>query len=337
MLMPRIFLPHIPQMLRDYYGMHTVEALRKLGDVNINPTEKVLEGEALIEAARGCDIIVADRQTPGPAKIFANSPDLVAFVRCAVDIRNIDVAAASKAGILVTQAGPGFVVAVAEMAIGFMIDLARTISACAEAYHHDKTRPIQTGRQLSGSTLGIIGYGAIGQHLARLGAMLGMTVLVTDPYKRIAELAIRQVEMHSLLQESDFVICLVVANEKTENLINAEAFAQMKRSAFFINLSRGNLVDEMALAQALDRKLIAGAALDVGRAQDQKPSLVLARRSDVIATPHIAALTPESVGYQTAETVQQVAEIIAGRVPNGAVNADSAYRLSRFREARAPR
>ena len=106
----------------------------------------------------------------------------------------------------------------------------------------------------------------------------------------------------------------------------------MKPSAFFINLSRGNLVDEAALARALDEGRIAGAALDVGRAPDQMPSSALARRADVIATPHAAGLTPQAVEHQAFDTVNQVAELLAGRIPPGAVNAEAASRLARLRK-----
>src|SRR5262249_56694519 len=115
-----------------------------------------------------------------------------------------------------------------------------------------------------------------------------------DPYKKVTRPMLKQVQLADLLGRSDFVVCLAIANEQTENLMNAEAFAQMMPSAYFINLSRGNLVDEAALARALDEKRISGAALDVGRAQDQMPSLALARRADVIATPHTAGLTPQA-------------------------------------------
>ena len=115
--------------------------------------------------------------------------------------------------------------------------------------------------------------------------------------------------------------------------MNAEAFAQMNPSAFFINLSRGNLVDEAALARALGKKHIAGAALDVGRAQDQMPSLTLARRADVIATPHTAGLTPDAAEHQAFDTVNQVKDLIAGRMPAGAVNPQAARRLIRLKRA----
>ena len=119
--MARIFLTHVPDMLANYYGPRAVAALEKLGEVRINRTGRVLTAETLAEAARGCEIVVSDRQTPGEAAFFAQAPDLVAFLRCAIDIRNIDVAAASAAGVLVTHATAGFVASVAEMALGFMV------------------------------------------------------------------------------------------------------------------------------------------------------------------------------------------------------------------------
>ncbi len=318
-------------MLNNYYGERALAALRALGDVRLNETGRVLDARALAQAARGCEIVVSDRQTPGPAEFFANAPDLIAFLRVAVDIRNIDVQAASAQGILVTHATPGFTAAVAEMAIGFMIDCGRQVTQAASAYHAGAVPQARMGRQLKGAALGIIGYGVIGEYLADLALAFGMTVLVADPYKKVVATGLAQVALADLLARSDFVVCLAIANEETENLMNAAAFAAMKPTAYFINLSRGNLVDEAALAAALAEKRIAGAALDVGRAPDQMPSPALARRADVIATPHSAGLTPEAAEHQAFDTVNQVAALIAGRMPAGAANAQAAHRLSRLK------
>ncbi len=330
--MPTVLLTHTPDMLANYYGERALAALRQLADVRLNDSGKVLDAGALAKAARGCAIIVSDRQTPGPAEFFAKAPDeTAAFLRVAVDIRNIDVAAASSKGIVVTHATPGFVASVAEMAVGFMIDCGRHITAATIDYRAGRDPEAHMGRQLSGATIGIVGYGVIGEHLARLGVAFGMTVLVSDPFKKVSEPGVRQASFEDVLAQSDFVVCLAIANEQTENLMNAAAFARMKPTAFFLNLSRGNLVDEGALTAALDQKRIAGAALDVGRAQDQKPSLALASRVDVIATPHTAGLTPDAAEHQAFDTVNQVKEILAGRMPPGAANANSAHRLSSFK------
>ena len=331
--MPTVLLTHTPDMLANYYGGRALASLRALCDIRLNDTGQVLDTAALARLAQGCEIVVSDRQTPAPAEFFAQAPaSLAAFLRVAVDIRNIDVAAASRIGVLVTHATPGFIASVAEQTVGFMVDLGRHVSDYTADYRAGRDPEARMGRQLAGATLGILGYGAIGEYLARLGVAFGMKVMVSDPFKTIGEPGITQGSFEDVVAASDFLVCLVVANEETENLMNAAAFARMKKTAFFINMSRGNLVDEKALEDALDRKLIAGAAMDVGRARDQKPPLFLARRADVIATPHTAGLTPDAAEHQAFDTVNQVRDLLAGKMPPGAANADAALRLSVFRK-----
>ena len=321
--MTKILLTHTPQARRQYYGERSLNSLQAVAKVVLHQGTDALDAAGLIDAARDVDIIVADRLTEGPGEIFARLPKLRAFVRCAVDIRNIDVDAASAAGVLVTQAGPGFIQSVAELAIGFMVDLSRGVSRASAEYHAGRKPAIVMGRQLAGSRLGIIGYGSIGRYLAGIAKVLGMEILVADPFATVDDAAIRHLPLEDLLDQSDFVVCLAVANEKTENLIGQAALARMQPHAFFINLSRGNLVDEAALTTALREKRIAGAAMDVGRALDQMPTPELAKLSNVIATPHIGGLTPPAIESQSLETVRQVGKIIAGEVPLGAVNAAS--------------
>jgi len=191
------------------------------------------------------------------------------------------------------------------------------ITSAAHLYHHNRVPPVRMGRELKGSTLGVIGYGAIGREVVRIGKTLGMRVLVNDPYVK----GIEQVPLDVLLGESDFVVPLAVATAETENLIDRNAFSKMKRGAYFINVSRGNLVDEAALEAALDSGRLAGCAMDVGRAPDQMPTPRLAARADVVATPHIGGLTLPAIEHQALETVAQAAEIVKGRAPKGAVNA----------------
>ena len=316
--MSRILLTHSPDTLRNYYGGRALAGLRALGEVILNLNEKPLEGESLIRAAADCDLVVSYRQSPGEAVIFESLPRLVAFLRCAIDIRNVDVAAASRAGVLVTQASAGFVTSVTELVVGFMIDLSRRMTAHAVSYHSGKIPQAVMGRELRGSTLGVIGHGAIGRELVRVAEALGMRVLICDPYAS----GVATVALEKLLSESDFVVPLAVASAETENLMNDVAFSKMKDGAFFINASRGNLVDEAALVRALDSGRIAGCALDVGRAPDQMPTPGLAARPDVIATPHTAGLTLPAIEHQSMETVAQAAQILEGRAPRGAVNAE---------------
>ena len=318
----KILLTHTPDFRRQYYGERSLKGLQALAQVKLNEADEVLDALALIEAARDVDIVVADRVTEGRGEIFPQLPRLRAFVRCAVDIRNIDVAAASAAGVLVTRASPGFVQAVAELAVGFMVDLSRGVSRATADYQAGRKPEVVMGRQLAGSRIGIIGYGSIGRYLAQLAKALGMEVMVADPFATIGDADIRHLSLDDLLSRADYVVCLAIANEQTENLIGQAALARMRPQAFFINLSRGNLVDEAALATALREQRIAGAAMDVGRAPDQMPTPELARLPNVIATPHIGGLTPQAIEHQALETVRQVEAIIKGDAPVGAVNAE---------------
>jgi D-3-phosphoglycerate dehydrogenase len=329
--MAGIFLSHAEQMRRDYYGDEALGRLLELGEVRLNDTGRALSPDRLIEFAKGCEIIVSDRLTEGPAAVFARLPELVAFVRCAVDIRNVDVGAASAAGVLVTRASPGFVDSVAELTVGFMVDLARGISKTTLDYRAGEPPAVHMGRQLRGSALGIIGYGHIGTRLAQLGQALGMRIMINDPFVKVVEPEFRQTDLGTLLVEADFVVVLAVATEDTENLIGAGELGSMKRSAFLINVSRGNLIDEAALEAALREGRIAGSAIDVGRAPDQMPSPALAALPNVIATPHVGGLVPEAVAHQALETTRQVAAILEGRAPAGAVNPEHATRLARWR------
>ena len=313
----KILLTHSPEARANYFGERALEGLRRVGEVVLYEKQVPLVGEALVAAAADCDIVLSYRVSPGPAQLFERLPRLIAFMRCAIDIRNVDVAAASKAGVLVTQASAGFVTSVTEMVLGFLVDLSRGITSAAHLYHHNRVPPVRMGRELKGSTLGVIGYGAIGREVVRIGKTLGMRVLVNDPYVK----GIEQVPLDVLLGESDFVVPLAVATAETENLIDRNAFSKMKRGAYFINVSRGNLVDEAALEAALDSGRLAGCAMDVGRAPDQMPTPRLAARADVVATPHIGGLTLPAIEHQVLETVAQAAEIVKGRAPKGAVNA----------------
>jgi D-3-phosphoglycerate dehydrogenase len=181
----RIFLTHGAEMRRNWYGEKALSGLRRIGEVTLNTENRPLSMQELIEAARGHHIIISDRHTPGEAVLFDSLPDLVAFSRVAVDIRNIDRDAASRNGILVTQASPGFIAAVAEWIVGAMIDCARDTTRYALEYRQGKHPQWTMGTQLQGSTLGVIGYGAIGRYLCKLGLAFGMRVLVADPHARV--------------------------------------------------------------------------------------------------------------------------------------------------------
>ena len=318
--MPKLLLTHVPQARQQYFCARALARLRELVEVKLHEGTAPLDAGRLIEAAGDCDLVIADRATAVPGEVFAGLPGLKVLMRSAVDIRNIDVDAASKAGVLVTHAEAGFVKSVVELTLGFLVDLSRGISLASNDYRQGRMPEIKVGRQLAGSTVGIIGYGQISRDLAPVLAQLGMTVVVSDPYAQIDDRRFLKLTLEDLLARSDYVICLAIANDETENLMNATAFARMKPDAFFINISRGNLVDETALSEVLVAGRIAGAAMDVGRAPDQMPSPALARLPNVIATPHVGGLTPAASESQAFDTVRQVEALVAGKIPPGPAN-----------------
>ncbi len=325
--MTRIFLTHNRSALRHYFGERAYQILTSLGEVRYHDSDDETTHEDIIREAHDCDILVSFRVPPIDARLMHALPRLSAVCRVAVDIRNIDLGYANRHGILVTRATAGFAAAVSEWIVGAMINLARHIDAASQTYRNGGTPAPQMGRELRGAALGIIGYGTIGQYLARLASAFGMQLLIHDPYTTIPDAAgVRQVSLETVLEQSDFVVCLAPANAETANLINLARLRQMRASAYFINASRAELVNEDDLLQALDSGIIAGAALDVGSATDQMPPPRLAQHPKVIATPHIGGLTPEAAEHQAMDSVRQVQALLAGQVPECSVNAEYAVR-----------
>lgn len=321
-----VFLTHNPEDRDAYYGRALPE-LQEIARVVLNPFDRDLDVHELAAAAVDCDVIVAHRATPGGADLFAELPQLLAFLRCAVDISTIDVPAASAAGVLIAHAGTTYVASTAELALALMLDLARNVTASTVDHRRDGSSPQRPGRQLRGRTVGIIGYGSIGSYLARLLHEMGMRVIVCDPDVAVTSDGIEQCDLPALLRRSEFVLPLAAATASTEKLIDAATLDLVQPGTMLINVSRGELLDEAAVAAALDSGRLGGLAMDVGRSPDQRPSPALARRPDVIATPHLGGLTPENADAQATSSVEQVRAILAGIVPPRTVNPEHAGRL----------
>ncbi len=327
--MLKIFLSHNPEDLEVYFKK-AYAALVNLAEVVRNPLERNLETDELIEAARGCQVVVCHRATHGKTAIFERLPDLAVFLRAQVDISDVDVAAASANNILVANSVPAFIPATAEMALAMMLDLSRDVTASTLAFQKGEMPPSNMGRQLHGSTAGIIGYGAVGRYLTDILLALGMRVLVSDPYVTAERQGVEQVDMQTLLRTSDYVLPLAAATEETENLIDAGALALMKPDACFVNVSRGNLVDEAALEAAIREKRITRVAMDVGRGTDQRPSSHMAALPGIVATPHLGGLTVQNAENQAWSVVEQVEALLKGEMLPRVVNPEGSGRLLRL-------
>lgn len=323
----RVFLTHNPEDLEAYYGRSLPE-LRSIAEVVTNPLDRDLTTPELIRFAEGCDVIVAHRATPGEAAVFEQLPDLVAFLRTAVDISTIDLDAASANGVLVARADKSFVASTAELALALILDLVRSVSESTIDYRAGTEPPQRPGFQLRGRTVGMIGYGVIARYLADVLRAMGVTVLVHDPYTDDARAdGFESTSLADVLARSDIVLPLAAATPETERIIDAAALAMMKPGALLVNVSRGELLDDDAVAAALDDGRLGGLAVDVGRAPDQRPSPELARRPGVVATPHLGGLTPENADAQAYSSVEQVAAMTRGEIPPRSVNATAAVRL----------
>lgn len=327
-----VFLTHEPEDLEAYYG-RALPKLQAVAEVVVNPLDRNLDTSELIEAAAGCEVIVAHRSTPGEAALFRGLPELLAFLRCAVDISTIDVPAASASDVLVGRADKSFVPSTAELALGLMLDLARNITESTIDFRAGDSPAQRSGVQLKGRVAGIIGYGAIGSYLAGLLRSVGMHVLVADPLIDATPDGFEQCELDQLLARSDFVLPLAPAIPATENIIDDEALRTMRPGTMLVNVSRGELLDEEAVATALGEGHLGGLAMDVGRSSDQRPSPELAQRPGVIATPHLGGLTPENADAQAFSSVEQVTSIVEGAMPPRSINPEHAGRLRSWWEA----
>lgn len=334
--MVSVFLTHSRQD-RDAYYARALPELEAISRVTLNSLDRDLTTAELIRAARECDVIVAHRSTPGDAELFTSLPRLVAFLRCAVDISTIDVGSASSSGVLVGHADKSFVTSTAELAVALMLDVARHVSESTVDYRNGVQPAQRSGFQVSGKTAGVIGFGAIGSYLSQLLRSMGMTVLVTDPIADATRAGFEQVGLHELLSRSHVVFPLAQARPDTENLIDAIALAAIRPGSILVNVSRGELLDEDAVAAALDSGHLRGLGIDVGRAADQRPSPSIASRQGVVATPHLGGLTPENADAQALSSVEQVIAIINGEMPPRVVNPENAERLRAWWDANPAR
>lgn len=239
----------------------------------------------------------------------------------------IDVEACTGAGIAVcNNSGPG-AEAVAEHALGFMLDLAKKITVADRALRSGQLgdRLALRGSQLLGKTLGVVGLGAIGGRLVELCAPFGMEILAHDPYvdeETARQRGVTLVELDELVGRSDFVQVTCPLTAETRGLFGSEQFAAMKPSAFFITTARGAVHDEAALYDALVTGGIAGSALDVFHEEPPRPDNPLLGLDNVIATPHVAGITVEAARDIAVATATQWQAIFGGAIPPRLLNPD---------------
>ncbi len=256
------------------------------------------------------------------AEVMDLAPDLLVIGRPGIGLDNIDLAAATERGIAVVHTPDGPTEPVAEMVLGFLIMLAHKLPQADRHLrrHGFPGRYTLLGQDLVGKTLGLVGLGRIGGRVAGMcRAALGMRVLAYDPYvdpERARALGAELMDdLHTLLAQADFVSVHVPLTPETRGLVGSAELAAMKPTAYLINTSRGPVVDEKALVQALREGRIAGAALDVFDPEPPSPDNPLFELENVIVTPHIGSYTEEGVWRMSMGAVEQVLQVLRGERP----------------------
>ncbi len=292
--------------------------------------------EQLAADVADADAIVVRSATKVTAPIIAAAPRLRVIARAGTGVDNVDVAAASARGIVVMNAPGANSISVAELALGQMLALARHLPAADAAMKQGKWEKKKfLGEELRDKTLGLAGLGRIGQEVARRAASFGMRIIAHDPFisaQVAGDLGIELVSLDELFARADYLSLHMPSNEKTRHIVNAERLARAKKGIRLINTARGDLIDEGALADAIEAGHVAGAALDVFQ-KEPTVDFRLQNLPQVVATPHIAASTREGQELVGIETIGALRDFLRDGIIRNAVNfpSVSAEEFSRLR------
>ena len=311
-------------LITENIGGRWIDELKKKFAVTIEPDwwkapEKI---KALLPE---CRALIVRNQTRVNADLLSAAGQLQVIGRAGAGLDNIEVSAATAQGIVVVSTPDQNSISVAELALAMMLALARKLPAANQHAHGGGwERQRFVGTELYGKNFGVVGLGRIGFLTALRARALGMNILAHDSYVSsdavaVAETHAQLTDLDSLLARSDFVSCHTPLTPETKHFFNYERFCRMKSSAFFLNLARGEVVDESGLIRALQEKKIAGAGLDV-REKEPPAASALAGMDNVILTPHIAAFTREAQDRVVAAVCQDVAAVLGGGAAKNFVN-----------------
>lgn len=270
------------------------------------------------------DALIVRSATTVSAEMMTAGNQLRAIGRAGVGVDNVDIPAASERGIAVFNAPGGNTIAAAELTMALLISVARKVPAAEASLRSGAwERAAFKGVELKGKTLGLIGAGRIGGEVAVRCQAFGMNVVVYDPYlteERADEIGVALVGLNDVLDHGDFISIHVPLTEETRGICGPGALKRMKESAFVVNASRGGVVDEVALAEALHSGEIAGAALDVFETEPLPADSPLRDAPNLVLTPHLGASTAEAqVGVAT-EVAHKIRDLLTTGDHSGAIN-----------------
>ena len=303
---------------------------------NLDPARQVL-------ATIGAELRMADTPTPEGivaaaaasdgllvtyAKITAdmirNMPKCRVISRFGIGVDNVDIGAATASSIVVTKVPDYCIDEVSDHAMALLLAIVRKIPSSSARTHGGRweMKAVVPIHRLRGSVLGLAGFGRIPQLVVPKAQAFGMKVVAYDPFVPadvFSKAGVERVDLPALLATSDYISVHTPLTPETKSLFNRETFGQMKRGAYIVNTARGPIIDESALAEALDSGQIAGAALDV-MTQEPPPSSPLFGRDNVIITPHTSFYSEESLVELQVKAAQEVVAVLSGRAPRNPVN-----------------
>lgn len=287
------------------------------GDVEVKVFKKGLgDLNAVAEALQGFQIVCAMRErTPFPRALIEKLPDLKLLVTTGLKNASIDVAAAKEKGVLVCGT-ESLAYPTAELTVGLMIDLARKISFESNRMKAGEPWQVTVGSDLNGKTLGVLGLGRLGSRVAKAAKALEMKVVAWSQNltpEKCAEVGVDYATKEDLLKQSDFVTIHVVLSPRSQGLIGANEFGLMKKTAYLINTSRGPLVDESAMVDALTNKTIAGAALDVFDTEPLPKGHPLRSLPNALLTPHLGYVTQNNYRTFYTQIVEDIRAWLDGK------------------------
>ncbi|HEX7031871.1 MAG TPA: hydroxyacid dehydrogenase [Nitrososphaera sp.] len=291
-----------------------IDSMKRAGlNVDYKPEIKAAE---LLSSVKDYEVIVVRSRTKVTKEVIDAASNAKIIARVGVGLDNVDLKAAEARKIKVINAPEAASVAVAELAIGLMISLARSIPrADAEGKRGNWIKKELMGTQLSGKYLGIVGVGNIGRNVGRMAKALRMNLIGYDPYpinrEFISDTGMIVTDFNTLLESADFVTCHVPATTETRHMFNADSFAKMKPTAYLVNTSRGEIIDENALYEALKNGKLAGAALDVFEVEPPTNKQLL-NLPNLVCTPHIGAQTKEAQELASTVIAEKVIQILRG-------------------------
>jgi D-3-phosphoglycerate dehydrogenase len=282
----------------------------------------------LAAALADADALLVRSATKVTADLLSSAPKLRIVARAGTGVDNVDVAAASARGILVVNAPGANSISVAEHACALILALARSVPAADRAMKDSKWEKKRfLGTELRGKTLGIAGFGRIGQEVAQRARAFGMRIVAHDPFisRDVAEgMGVELLSLDEVCATADFLTLHLPSTSETRHLLNADRLARMKPGIRIINTARGELIDEAALKDAIDRGIVAAAGLDVFE-KEPPADWALAAMPQVVATPHIAASTEEAQELVGLDTAAAVRDFLRDGVVRNAVNFPSVH------------